>query len=60
MKYKSTLGTVQKHWIVFIYIRSEYYKLDKNFDDTELKNQSDHTSKDKFKCFRENVVVVEE
>ena len=33
----STPGTVTKHWLVFSYIRSEYYELDQNLDGTELK-----------------------
>ena len=37
----STPGPVPKHWIIFSYIRSEYYELDPNFDETELeKNQT--------------------
>ena len=36
VKYKkiSSPGTVPKHWLVFSYIRSKYYDLDQNFDDT--------------------------
>ena len=33
----STTGPVTKHWMEFIYISSEDYELDQNFDDTELK-----------------------
>ena len=43
----STLGPVPEHWLEFSYIRSKYYDLYHNFDDTELKKQSDNKSKDK-------------
>ena len=33
-KNMSTPGTVPKYWSGFSYIRSEYYELDQNFDDT--------------------------
>ena len=36
-KKMATTEPVPKHWLVFSYIRSEYYELDHNFDDTELK-----------------------
>ena len=59
-KKMSTTGTVPKHWLVFTYISSKYYELDQNFDETELEEQSDHTSNDKVKIFCENIVVIEE
>ena len=34
----STPGIARKHWLVFSYIRSEYYELNHNFDETELNN----------------------
>ena len=46
--------------MVFIYIRSENYELDLNFNETELKKISDHKSNDKVKFFCENIVVLEE
>ena len=51
----STPGPVTKHWLGFIYIRSKYYELNQDFDDTKLKNKLDHTSNDKVKLFHENV-----
>ena len=33
-KKMSTTGPVPKNWLGFSYIRSEYYGLDQNFDDT--------------------------
>ena len=56
----STPVPVSKHCLRFIYIRSEYYELDINLYETELKNESDHTSNDIVKLFCENVVVIEE
>ena len=55
----STIRTVPNKWLEFSYIRSEYYELYQNFDDTELK-KSDHTSNDKFKLFCGIIVVIEE
>ena len=39
LKYKkiSTPGPIPKYWLGFSYIRSEYYELGQNFDDTESK-----------------------
>ena len=56
----STIGPVPKHWIVCYYIPWEDYELDLNFDETEMKKQSDHTSNDKVKLFYKNIVVIEE
>ena len=50
-KKMSTPGPVPKHLLVFNNICSEYYELDQNFDDTELKKQSYNTSNDKVKFF---------
>ena len=41
-------------------MRSEYYDLDQNFDEIDMKKKSDHTSKNKDKSFHENIVVIEE
>ena len=41
-KKNSTPGPIPTHWLGFSYIRSENYKLDQNFDDTELKKQSEN------------------
>ena len=43
----STKGQAPKYWLVSSYIRSEDYDLDHNFDDTEIKNQSENLSKNK-------------
>ena len=43
----STKGPAPKYWLVSSYIRSEDYDLDHNFDDTEIKNQSENLSKNK-------------
>ena len=59
-KKMSTPGLVPKNWMGFSYIRLEDYQLDQNFDDTELKKQSENTSNDKVKYFCETVVVLEE
>ena len=56
----SAPGPVPKHQLEFSCIRSEYYELDMNFDETELKNKIDHTSYNKIKLFCENIVVIEE
>ena len=56
----STPGPISKHWIRFCHISSEYYDLDLNFDETEKKNKSDHSPKDKGKLFHENIVVIQE
>ena len=53
---KWTLGPVPKRWIGFSYIHSKYYNLDQNFDETEIKRKSDHSSNDKVKQFSENIV----
>ena len=44
----------------FSLIGSEDYELDMNFDETEFKRKSDHTSNDKVKLFCGNIVVIEE
>ena len=54
----STPGPVPKHWLVFVYIRSEDYELDQNF--VKTKKTPSHTSNDKVKLFCENIVVIEE
>ena len=41
-------------------MRSEDYELYLNFDGTEIKKQSDHTSNDNVKTFHANIVVIEE
>ena len=46
--------------MLFSYIRSEDYELDKNFDDTEFKRQSDNTPNGTVKLFCETVVVIKE
>ena len=56
----STPGPVPNNWPVFSYIRSDNYQLDLNFDETETKIQSYHTSKDKVKLFCENILFIEE
>ena len=47
VNYKKMLtpGTVPKNWLGFIYIFSENYELDQNFDDTELKKIITHSFK---------------
>ena len=55
----STLVPVLKHWLGFSYIYSKDYDLYQNFDDTEFRKLY-HTSNDKVKIFRENIVVIEE
>ena len=60
LKKKSTPEPVSKHWMLFSYIRSEDYELDKNFDDTEFKRQSDNTPNGTVKLFCETVVVIKE
>ena len=49
VKYKeiSTKGPVPKDYLGFSYIHSEDYDIDKNFDDTQLKNLSENTSNNK-------------
>ena len=59
-KKMSTPGPVPKNWLGFSYINSEDYELDMNFDETEFKRKSDHTSNNKVKSFRETIVVIEE
>ena len=55
----TTPGTIPKHWLEFSYKHSEDYELDHNFDDTKLKKQSEDTSNNKVKLFRETVGVIE-
>ena len=55
----SSPGPVPKHCLGFIYIRSEDYDLDLNFDETKLKNKSDHASNYKVKLFHKNTVVID-
>ena len=43
----TTAVPVPKHWLGFNFIHSEYYELDLNFGETELKGKSDHTNQDK-------------
>ena len=56
----STQGPVSKHWLGFSYIPSVDYELDLNFDVTETKIKSYHSSNDIVKLFFENIVVIEE
>ena len=58
-KETSTPEPVPKHWLGFSYICSEGYELDLNFDLTEIKSKSDHSSNDKDKIFRGNILVIE-
>ena len=56
----SSPETAPKNWLGFSYICSEYYELDLNIGETELKRKLGHTSNNKVKLFCENIVVVEE
>ena len=56
----STPVTVPKHWLGSSFIPLEYYELDMNFDETEMKIKSDHSSNDKVKLSHKNIVVIEE
>ena len=56
----SAPGLVPQNWLGSSLMRSEYYELDMDFDETEFKRKSDHTSNDEVKLFCENIVVTEE
>ena len=53
-----TPGPVPKHFLVFSYVRLEYYELYQNFDDIEFKNNHTTHSTIKLKV-RETIVVIE-
>ena len=55
----STPVPTSKHWIGLSFIGSENHELDLNFDETEMKMKSDHTSNDKVELFRENILIIE-
>ena len=54
----STAGPVPKNSLIFSFKRSKDFELDLNFDETEIKTKSDHTSNYKVKSFHENIVVI--
>ena len=56
----TTPGPVPKYWIGFSYIRLEYYQLYLDFDETEMRGKSDHSSNNKVQLFRENILFIEE
>ena len=55
----STIGSAPKNWLGFSYISSEYYELDLNFYEREMKTKAEK-SPNKNKSLHKNVVVIEE
>ena len=55
----TTPGSVPRSWLGFNCISSENYELDLNFEKTDIKRQSYHSSDDKV-GFLENIVFIEE
>ena len=57
LKFATQLVLHIKNWLGCV---MKYIELYLNFDETYLKNKSDHTSNNELKLFFENIVVLEE